>query len=59
MYEIAPFYSSRNWRKNSTVQCGSGPIKIHYFGYLKRFMNKINKVYDFSIKYRYAIAIFY
>ena len=36
-------------RKISSVASGSSPIKIHYFDYLKRFINRINEVYDFSI----------
>ena len=27
--------------KNSTVACGSSPVKIHYFDYLERFINRI------------------
>ena len=38
-------------RKNSTVASGSSPIKIHYFDYPKCFINRINEVYAFSIKY--------
>ena len=42
-------FVSRNWRKeNRTVACGSSPIKIHYCDYQKRFINRINEVYDFS-----------
>ena len=41
-------------RRNSTVASGSSPIKIHYFDLPKRFINRINKVYDFSIKYCYS-----
>ena len=41
-------------KKNGTVACGSSPIKIHYFVYPKCFINRINEVYDFSIKYRYS-----
>ena len=40
--------------KNSPVASGSSPIKIHYFDYPIHFMNRINEVYDFSIKYRYS-----
>ena len=40
-------------RKNSTVASGSSPIKIHYFEYPKRFLNRIN-VHNFSIKYCYS-----
>ena len=38
-------FISQNWRKhkNSTVSCGSSPIKIYYFGYLKHFINNENK----------------
>ena len=47
-------FVSRNWRReNNTVACESSPIKIHYFDYPRRFINRINEVYDFSIKYRY------
>ena len=49
-------------RKNSSVASGLSFFKIHYFDYLKRFISKINDVYDFSMKYRYSdillIAIF-
>ena len=47
-------FIGRNWRKEkkSTVACVSSPIKIHYFDYPKHFINRINEVYDFSIKYR-------
>ena len=38
-------------RKNSTVACGFIPVKIHYFDYPKRFINRINGDYDFSINY--------
>ena len=34
------------------VASGSSPIKINKYDYLKRFINRINEVYDFSIKYR-------
>ena len=34
--------------KNSTVACGPSPNKIHYFDYLKPFINRINEVYDFQ-----------
>ena len=44
-------------RKISTVACGSSPIKINHFNHPERFINRINKVQDFSIKI--AIAIFY
>ena len=45
-------FISQNLRKeNSTVACGFSPIKTHYFDYLKHFINRINGVYDFSIKY--------
>ena len=40
-------------RKNSNVACEFSHIIIHYFDYLKRFINRINEVYVFSIKYRY------
>ena len=50
MYEEVHFIS-RNWR-NSNVSCGSSPIKVHLFDYPKRFINRINQVYDFSIEYR-------
>ena len=33
-------------RKNSTVAFGSSPIRIHYVDYPKRFINRINDVYD-------------
>ena len=48
-------FINRNWRgrKSSTVASGPSPINIHYFDYPKRFINRINKVYEFSIKYRY------
>ena len=39
-------FISWNWRKeNSTVACGSSPIKIHHFDHTKRFINIINTVY--------------
>ena len=41
-------------RKNSTVASGSSSIKILYFDYLKRFINRINEIDGFSIKYRYS-----
>ena len=44
-------------RIKSFVDCGSSPIKIHCFEYLKRFIDKINEIYDFSINI--SIAIFY
>ena len=53
MYEKAAFISLDWHKKNGTVACGSSPIKIHYFVYPKCFINKINEVNDFSIKYRY------
>ena len=31
--------------KNSTVACGSIPIKIHYFYYPKSFISRINEAY--------------
>ena len=40
-------------RKYSTVARGYSPTKIHYFDYSKRLINRINEVYDFSIKCRY------
>ena len=44
-------FISRNWgRKNNTVASGFSSIKIHYS------VNRINKVYVFSIKYRYRIS---
>ena len=36
--------------KNSTEACGYSPTKINYFKYLERFINRINEVYDFTIK---------
>ena len=39
----------------SSVVCGSSTIKIKYFDYLRRFINRINEVYDFSIKYLYIL----
>ena len=45
-------FISRNWHKeNSTVASVSSPIQIHYFDYPKPFINRINEVYDFSVKY--------
>ena len=39
------YFISWNWRKeNSTVASGSSSIKIHYFVYFKRFINRINEV---------------
>ena len=35
------------------MACGSSPIKINYFDYPNHFINRINKYYDFSLKYRY------
>ena len=56
MYEKLHFIS-RNWRKeNSSVACGSSLIKIHYFDYPKRFINRIIKFFLFVFffkKYRY------
>ena len=40
-------------RITNNVDCGSSPIKINYFDYPKRFINRINKYYYFSLKYRY------
>ena len=37
-----------------TEASGSSPIKINYFDYPKRFINKIIEVYDFLINYRYS-----
>ena len=37
-------------RKISTVASGFSPIKIHYFDYLKRFINRIHEVYVFFNK---------
>ena len=37
-------------RKHSIVAYGSSSIKIHYFDYLKRFINRMNEVYDFIEK---------
>ena len=52
-------FISWNWRKgNSTVACGSSSIKIHNFDYPKRFINRINEVYNFSIKYIYITVCF-
>ena len=41
-------------RKISSAASWSSPIKIHYFDYSKRFINRIDEVSDFSIKYRYS-----
>ena len=41
-------------RKNSSVACGSSPVKIYYFDCPKRFINRINEVM-ILIKYRYFI----
>ena len=40
-------------RKNKNKK-GSRHIKVHYTDYPKRFINRINEVYVFSIKYRYS-----
>ena len=45
-------------RKNSTLAAGSIHIKIHYSDYSERFINIINEVYDFSIKYRFIVVCF-
>ena len=39
----------------NSVSCGTSPIQIHYFDYLKRFIKslRLNEGYAFSIKYRY------
>ena len=42
-------------KKNSTESSGSSHSKIHYSDYPKRFINNINEVHDFSIKYRYRV----
>ena len=55
MYEKAPIlFAGSCVSQNSTVASGSSSIKIHYFDYFKRFINRINEVYDFSIKYHYS-----
>ena len=53
------FISQSGIGKNGTVACGFGPIKVYYFDYPKRFINRINEVYDFSIKYRYNPFLVY
>ena len=50
----ASFYQPENSRP--TVASGSSPIKIHYFDYPKCFNNRINEVYDFTIRYRYRYS---
>ena len=50
-------YAGRCDRLNLKRISGSSPIKIHYFDYPKRFMYKINEVYDFSIKYSDILLI--
>ena len=42
MYETLYLLAATGIRKNSTVACGLSPIKIHYFDYLKRLINRIN-----------------
>ena len=42
------FISRNRSQENRTVASGSSPIKVHYFDYLKRFINVINEVYDFQ-----------
>ena len=42
-------------RNKSTVACGFSPITIQYFDYQNRSISRINKIYDFSIKYAKAI----
>ena len=43
MYEKASFVSRNDIRKISSVACVFSPITIHYFDYLKRFINRINE----------------
>ena len=40
--------------KNSKLASVSSPIKIDYFDYPKRFINRINEVYLFH-KYRFFV----
>ena len=48
-------FVSLNWlSKISTVACEFRTIKIDYSDYPKRFIDRINEVYVFSIKYRYS-----
>ena len=54
MNEKASFLARTGVRKNSYVALGFSSIKINYFEYPKRFINRINEGYDFSIKYRYS-----
>ena len=43
-------FISQNWRKEKSDEgSGSSPIKIHYFDNPKRFIDRIDEVYDFSI----------
>ena len=44
MYEKAAFLAKTGIRKNSAVACGSSLIKINYFDYTKRFINRISEV---------------
>ena len=55
MYQKAPFCASWNWRmKNSSVARGFSSIKIDHYDYPKSLISRINKVYIFSIKYRFC-----
>ena len=59
MYEKLHFVS-RNWRReNRTVACGSSPIKIHYCDYQKRFIKRINNVYDFSFFNMFQVLVWH
>ena len=43
--------------KISSEASGLSPVKIDYSYYPKSFINRINEVYFFFIKYRYTVAI--
>ena len=51
------FISWNRRKENSTVSCGSSPIKIHYVDYPKRFICRIND--QNLMSFQAAIAIFY
>ena len=43
MYKTSVLLSLSGVRKISTVSSGSSHIKVHYFDYPKRFINRINE----------------